>query len=377
MMSQSFTEIPTILVVDDNPMNLSLLFDALEQAGMQVRVAENGESALASIAQSQPDLVLLDVMMPGMNGFDVCTRLKANEATRDIPVIFMTALDSPGDEVRGFTVGAVDYVIKPIQVETTLARITTHLQLQSARRELQLRNAELNAYARMVAHDLKNPISAIITTAMYMSLSFDKIDPVDARDYLEVLLQSGQRAARTIDETLLLASLRRDQINIQPLDMTRIVTDATAQLSLPITQSGATIVTPDHWPVALGYAPWVSAVWVNYLSNGLKYGGTPPRLELGATPQPNGFIRFWVQDNGVGLSAEAQAQLFTEFTRLHEEKLDGHGLGLSIVRRTIEKLGGTVGLESQVGQGSRFFFSLLAADPAAPADVATESHAPA
>ncbi|NIU99771.1 MAG: hybrid sensor histidine kinase/response regulator, partial [Phycisphaerae bacterium] len=120
------------------------------------------------------------------------------------------------------------------------------------------------------------------------------------------------------------------------------------------------IIFPKTWPVAQGYAPWIEEVWTNYLSNALKYGGRPPRLELGAKRQSDGMIRFWVRDNGPGLKPETQATLFTEFTRLTEVRAQGHGLGLSIVRRIIEKLGGEVGFDSEnvPGQGSAFYFTL-------------------
>jgi len=108
----------------------------------------------------------------------------------------------------------------------------------------------------------------------------------------------------------------------------------------------------------LGHAEWIVEVWANYLSNSIKYGGQPPRVKLGAEVQPNGMVRFWVRDNGPGLSPEEQARLFTPFTRLDQVRAKGHGLGLSIVRRIVEKLGGQVGVESQIGQGSSFFFTL-------------------
>jgi two-component system sensor histidine kinase/response regulator len=120
---------------------------------------------------------------------------------------------------------------------------------------------------------------------------------------------------------------------------------------------------PKTWPVALGYGPWVEEVWVNYLSNGLKYGGQPPRVELGATAQPDGQVCFWIRDNGSGIPPEAQTRLFTPFTRLDQVRAEGHGLGLSIVRRIVEKLGGQVGVKSEAGQGSVFTFTLPAANP--------------
>ena len=120
------------------------------------------------------------------------------------------------------------------------------------------------------------------------------------------------------------------------------------------------IILPGTWPVALGYDPWVEEVWVNYLSNAIKYGGQPPHVELGATAQADGMVRFWVRDNGSGLTPEEQARLFTPFTRLDQVRAKGHGLGLSIVWRIVEKLGGQVGVESEIGRGSVFTFTLPA-----------------
>jgi signal transduction histidine kinase len=141
--------------------------------------------------------------------------------------------------------------------------------------------------------------------------------------------------------------------------MERIVDAACQRLSALIEERTAEITLPEAWPTALGYGPWVQEVWVNYLSNALKYGGTPPVIELGASPQ-DGSIRFWVKDNGPGITAEDQARLFTPFTRIDQAAAQGHGLGLSIVHRIIEKLGGTVGVESEVGAGSTFWFTLPA-----------------
>ena len=151
-----------------------------------------------------------------------------------------------------------------------------------------------------------------------------------------------------------------------PLDMVRIVAESISRLADNIKAARAEIVWPDSsaWPMALGHGPWVEEVWTNYLSNALIYGATPPavpHIELGAALQPDGMVHCWVRDHGRGLTPEEQASLFTPFTRLDQVRLTGNGLGLSIVRRIVEKLGGQVGLESQVGQGSTFFFALPAA----------------
>jgi two-component system sensor histidine kinase/response regulator len=144
--------------------------------------------------------------------------------------------------------------------------------------------------------------------------------------------------------------------------MASIVAEAQQRLAHMIEEHQAEIILPDTWPVALGHGPWVEEVWVNYLNNAIKYGGQPPHVELGATKQPDGMVRFWVRDNGPGLRPEEQARLFTPFTRLDQVRTKGHGLGLSIVGRIVEKLGGQVGVESEVGRGSVFTFTLPATE---------------
>ena len=136
--------------------------------------------------------------------------------------------------------------------------------------------------------------------------------------------------------------------------------DAIGRLEMLIAERHAEIIFlyPDAWPVAVGYAPWIEEVWANYISNAIKYGGETPRIELGAMRQDDGLIRFWVRDHGAGLPPEKQAQLFKPFMRLGNLRIQGHGLGLSIVQRIINRLGGEVSVESQVGQGSTFRFTL-------------------
>jgi signal transduction histidine kinase len=161
-----------------------------------------------------------------------------------------------------------------------------------------------------------------------------------------------------IDELLLLAGVRQTEVKLDPLDMASIVTGALQRLTDLTEAHRAEIIVPNAWPETLGYAPWVEEVWVNYLSNAIKYGGRPPRVELGAETQADGAVRFSVRDNGPGITLDDQARLFTPFTRLDHVRAKGHGLGLSIVRRIAEKLGGKVGVQSQVGYGSTFYFIL-------------------
>ncbi len=225
--------------------------------------------------------------------------------------------------------------------------------------ELEERNAELDAFAHTVAHDLKNPLSSLV--------GFSELLEKRRRNMSEKMLsynfrfigQSGRKMQNIINELLLLSSVRTmKEIETKALDMAYLVAEARNRIVLMVEEHQPDIILPDRWPRAQGYGPWIEEVWANYLSNAIKYGGRPPRVELGATPQQDGFVRFWVRDNGSGLSPEQQAHLFAPFERLGQVQTEGHGLGLSIVLRIVEKLGGQVGVESEVGRGSVFFFTL-------------------
>ena len=172
--------------------------------------------------------------------------------------------------------------------------------------------------------------------------------------------QSARKMGSIIDELLLLASVRKVQdVEPRPLDMHAIVHDVLVRMTDLIDRDGASVDVPDEWPIAMGHAPWIEEVWVNYLSNAMKYGGSPPVLELGAE-RVGTNVRFWVRDNGPGIKAEDQKQLFVPFTRLHQVRVTGQGLGLSIVSRIVSRLGGEVGVDSEPGAGSTFYFTLPA-----------------
>jgi PAS domain S-box-containing protein len=225
--------------------------------------------------------------------------------------------------------------------------------------ELEARNEELDAFSHTVAHDLQNPLGIIVGYAEMMEEDCEAVPVEDQRRFLGMIARAGRKASSIIDELLLLASVRKvEQVMVEPLDMGRIVDEAQERLADLVDGTGAEIRRPDVWPTALGYGPWVEEVWVNYLSNAIKYGGRPPRIELGAAEQPDGSVRFWVRDNGPGIPSRERNVLFTPFGRLSEMQISGHGLGLSIVRRIVNKLGGDVAVDSEPGKGSVFSFSL-------------------
>jgi two-component system sensor histidine kinase/response regulator len=375
-----------ILIVVNSTKTLGVLVDYLKGYGFKVLVANDGESALTLLDYVKPDIILLDVLLPGIDGFETCRRLKSNEVTRDIPVIFITALANTLDKVRGFALGAVDYITKPIQSEEVLARLKTHVTMQSLQRTLAENNVrlqegiaeqkklieELDAFAHTVAHDLKNPLATTINYAQFLQKYVTRMSQADLQKYADTIVRNGQKMGNIINELLLLASVRKEEVELEPLDMTSLVNEVKERLAYMIEEAEAEIVMPEEWPAAWGYGPWVEEIWTNYISNAIKYGGEPPQVVLGAKVKANGVVQFWVKDNGQGLSPEDQVRLFIPFTRLNQVSAEGQGLGLSIVQRIADKLGGQVGVESRgiPGEGSKFYFTLprTEARPAAKAE---------
>jgi len=232
--------------------------------------------------------------------------------------------------------------------------VTERKQLEAERERL---ISELDAFAHTVAHDLKNPLSAVLGFAELLTAADVHLSEKDITESLLAIGQSARKMNSIIEELLLLAGVRKTEVEKQPVEMAAVVAGALQRVSHMKAEYAPEITKPDLWPAALGYGPWLEEVWANYLSNGMKYGGKPPRLELGADVAAD-KVRFWVTDNGPGLTPEQQARLFTPFTRLHQVRATGSGLGLSIVRRIMEKLGGEAWVESEPGKGSRFGFTL-------------------
>ncbi len=256
---------------------------------------------------------------------------------------------------QSFAVLVVSDITKQKQVE---------LALHEYAAELKAHNEELDAFAHTVAHNLKGSLLPLIGFAELIRDFYDKLPPDRILRDVRLIAQSGHKMSKIIDELLLLAGVRKMRVEMKPLNMAAIMVEVQQRLAPMLAEYQAELIVPEPsaWPAALGYGPWVEEVWVNYLSNGMKYGGQPPRLEVGATPCPNGekAVRFWVRDNGPGLTPEEQAKLFVPFTQLSQIYKGGHGLGLSIVQRIVAKLGGSVEVTSQgiPGQGCTFSFTL-------------------
>lgn len=210
-------------------------------------------------------------------------------------------LDDTADKIKGLAVGGVDYITKPFQEEEVLARVETQLALLWTQKRLQEQVAELDAFARTVAHDLKNPLGVITSYASFLVENWSNLGGDELTKLLGDIERVGYKAVKIVDSLLLLASLQKSELEAQSLNMADIIGEIQNRLVSMIAAYHGDIILPTEWPVSLGNALWVEEVWMNYLSNGLKYGGRPPRLELGAAAHPEGMIRFWVRDNGPGL----------------------------------------------------------------------------
>ena len=234
------------------------------------------------------------------------------------------------------------------------------IQLRDQVTALETRNRELEEYAHMVAHDLKEPLTVLIMNADLIK-DVPDLTMEEWREYLVQIQSTAYEMKSIIKNLLLFAEVSKTEAPRGAVHMAQVVENVQARLSYMIREQQAQVILPEVWPDAIGYGPWIEEVWANFLSNALKYGGRPPRVELGASAGPDGTLRFWTRDNGPGIPPEARTCLFTRGNPLHRLSDPDHGLGLPIVYNIVEKLGGEVGVESEVGNGSLFFFTLPAA----------------
>lgn len=358
-----------ILVVDDEPSARRTLEMILSRSGYEVETAETGQAALKKVDEGPYNVVLLDIHLPDMEGVELLSPLA--ERYPEMARIIITGNASVRSATQALNRGASGYITKPLNMDQVLAAIREALEKQrlfaekqqadaALRRyaeELETRNEELDAFAHTVAHDLKDPLHNIAGFADILLENGDLFSEEERQESLETIRQTAHRMATIIDELLLLAEVRKGEVQLKKVDMASVVDAALERLRRMVEKHDAELHMPDDWPDVVGYPGWIEEVWVNYLSNGLKYGGRPPQLELGFNADGDS-VRFWVRDNGAGIPPDEQEQLFTLFTRLAQVRVEGHGLGLSVVRRIVDRLDGEVGVKSEVGNGSIFYFTL-------------------
>lgn len=331
----------------------------MASSGFILQLVRSGVEALHELSRFKPDLILMDVVMPDMDGYETCQLIREDPRYADLPVIFMTALDDAGSKVRGFEAGGVDYITKPFDEEELRARLRTHLHILRLRRQLREEImakdralVELEAFSHTVAHDLKNPLAGIVGLAEHLT------SMEEAADCARTIKEAGEQCTRIIEEILVFSSIRGESVKLREVDMTACLEKALTSLSWLMGERDAHLVyRPEVLPPALGHASWVVQVWMNFLSNAAIYGGPSARVSVGCRVE-EGHNRYWVEDQGKGIADGEKALLFLPFSRLDQVKLQGTGLGLSIVRRIIDRLGGEVGVDDVEGGGARFHFTL-------------------
>ncbi|MCV3215401.1 hybrid sensor histidine kinase/response regulator [Plectonema radiosum NIES-515] len=413
MSVDSISQENTILVVDDTPTNLQVLFDLLSEQGYRVAIAKNGETALQRLQLSQPNLILLDVMMPGIDGFETCQRLKVNPAARDIPVIFMSALSDSVDKVKGLSLGAVDYITKPIQHEEVLARIRVHLQLRNATRMMEQRTNEVNqalenlkqaqlhlvqgekmaALGQLVAgiaHEINNPVNFIHGNLTYVKqytqdlLEFVQLyqkhypNPVDEirkrakdldleflqGDLVKILGSMAMGSDRIRDLVLSLRNFSRlDESELKPVDIHAGIDSTLVILQhrlkgRPDFPAIEIIKDYKQLPEVECYPSQLNQVFMNILSNAIdaleESAIASPTITIRTSAIDTNWVTVCIADNGVGIPEPIRSKLFDPFFTTKPVG-KGTGLGLSISYQIVtEKHGGNIECHSTAGQGTEF-----------------------
>jgi signal transduction histidine kinase len=354
-----------VFIVDDTPSNLSLLSGILRGAGHSVRMANSGRRALAMVEALAPELVMLDITMPEMDGYELCRALKALPATAHVPIIFISALAEPLDKVKAFKTGGVDYVTKPFDADEVLARVETQLRLERLRREMDAKNRELarlnelkNQFIGIAAHDLRTPLTAVIGYTDLMLLQRDEDGSAEDRDMLQCIARSGRFMLRLVDDLLDVSAIEGGSVR---LDVTATdlvaLTRANVELNAAVAaRKGIAVeLVGDGLPLLARVDPVkLEQVLSNLVGNAVKFSppDTTVRVRLGRDGQ---WATIAVEDEGPGIPAHELGRIFEPFQMASVRATAGEkstGLGLAIVKKLVTAHGGEIRAESEVGRGT-------------------------
>jgi two-component system, sensor histidine kinase and response regulator len=355
-----------ILAVDDQPENLMVFEADLEDAGYRVKLAENGPAALKKIDEQRPDLVLLDVSMPGLDGYEVCRRIRSREDTRDLPVIMVTGRDSVEDIVEGLDAGAYDYITKPIEPRILLARIRTQLRVKQLQDALKKSIQELehlqqlrSDFVAMITHDMKAPLTSIVgLSGMLMEEEPGALPTEEFRESLGNINTNGRKLTQLINDFLTFSRIEAGKLefHFEPIDLNLCIMQAVSLFKYQAEKKNIRIqYNPrSEAPDILGDDAQIERALGNLLSNAIKYSQAGQTVGVELT-----LIGDWLQveirDEGPGIEPDLLPRLFDRYFRVRSpEKTEGTGLGLSIVKSVAEAHGGSVDVETAPGQGSRF-----------------------
>ncbi len=376
----------TVMLVDDTPANLRLLSKILEEVGYEVRALPSGELAIDSARNDPPELILLDVRMPNMNGYQVCAELKKEPRTREIPVIFISALQETEDKLLAFQAGGVDYITKPFEQAEVLARVNTHLELAQTRAALveerkraESANRAKSAFLANMSHELRTPLNAVLGYAQL--LANDESLPSHVLTAVQTIHQGGEYLLTLINEVLDLAKVEagRFEIHPEPFHPSEFFPDIVAMFQIRAEQKGIGFVyqEPQALPfILIGDSKRLRQVVMNLLGNAIKF--TPHgevRLEVAYR---DGQLHIAVVDSGIGIEAGQIETIFQPFGQSgdNEYKSQGTGLGLAISRNLVELMGGAIEVQSTLGHGSRFLVTLPMPQKVGDADAPPPRHRP-
>ena len=358
---------PVILCVDDRPENLLALERTLVDTGARLVRAASGEEALAATLHKEFALAILDVQMPGMDGYELAGLLRGDPKTKRMPIIFLTAFSSGAAQVfKGYESGAVDYIVKPYVPEILLSKVNVFLELYTQRVELDRQrdrledlNNELKTFAYSVSHDLRAPLRAIagFSEALIEDCQ-DKLDETE-QDYLRRVVAEAGRMSELIDGLLVLSRVTRAELRLSRVSLSDLAEELLSRSHHAEPQREVELVVAEGLVVD-GDSRLLRQVLDNLLSNAWKFTGheAKARVEVGRV-ETGGSEAFFVRDNGVGLDTAYSDKLFTPFQRLHKSsEFPGTGIGLSTVRKIVTRHGGRIWCESEVGVGTTFFFTL-------------------
>ncbi len=359
-----------VLIVDDIPENLQLLGQILDKNNIDVAIATNGREAIEAVEFSQPDLILLDISMPEMDGFSVCRELKGNPATRHIPVIFLSARTEYEDIVKGFEIGAVDYVTKPFNAKELLSRVFTHLELSFSKKYIEKQNNELHElnatkdkFFSIIAHDLKNPFSGIIGLSNILVNEYKDLDKDTVGEYHELILDSAEKGYRLLENLLNWSSAQTGRLEYNPQinNLQCFIKEELQLLNTNAEQKNIKLLAevPEN-TFAFFDHNMIETVIRNLVSNAIKFTKPGGSVSIIASNQDE-MVQIEVKDNGVGISDEDQKKLFrvdVHHSTSGTNNEEGTGLGLVLCKEFVEKNGGKIRVESVEGRGSRFIFTL-------------------
>lgn len=363
---------PLILIAEDIPRNMEIVFNILNKEGYRIAMAGNGTKALEMIPEVEPDLILLDVMMPGMNGFDVCINVKENPKVKDIPIIFLTAKAESNDIIKGLEIGAVDYVTKPFNAAELISRVKTHLDLKFSREAFKELNATKDKFFSILAHDLRNPLQVLLFAADLLHNDYDVMNDENRKKCAQGFYENTKHISSLLENILEWAQSQSGNIQIRPteIDLALLVEECLG-LSKESAQKKEIGLTSKIEPGVLVYADknMIHTVLRNLLANAVKFTHPGGDVSVDAALSAQGNeVEISVTDNGIGIPAQDLDSLFRiDVRKSTKGTLDekGTGLGLILCKEFVEKNDGTISVTCKPTGGTSFKFTL----PAAPGDL--------